>query len=373
MHGKKLESNQLHFKFIRRINSVTMVNKQAHRKDEHVIIAEKLFHEQSQTQLNEVQPLLNNLPEINRDEVSLKTTIMGYEIDSPFFINAITGGSPQTDKYNLELAKVANKCKIPFATGSISVALKDSQYAVGFKKLRKYTQDTLLFTNLGAGNSVANAKKALELTQADGLQIHLNVAQEIVMPEGDRKFYWKENLIETQKTISKPLMVKEVGQGISPLTFNTLSKMGIKYIDLAAQGGTNFIKIENERRHDLHDYDYLAEIGLSLAKCLLGAQVIANDCSVTASGGIRTPLDIVKALCLGADNVGISGLFLHILLKKGPEHLIETINRFKEEIKDIMTFLGCRTIKELQQVPVILSPELLSYKLQVKSILKNKM
>ncbi|WP_290034124.1 type 2 isopentenyl-diphosphate Delta-isomerase [Ligilactobacillus cholophilus] len=341
------------------------MNIQEHRKDEHVIIAEKQYHDKSFNQLDQVELMLDNLPEISRDEVSLKTTLMGYQIDSPFFINAITGGSPETDKYNFQLAEAANYCKIPFATGSISVALKNKNCQAGFAKLREITQDTLLFTNLGAGNTLENAQKALKICQADGLQIHLNVAQEIVMPEGDREFYWKDNIEQIVSNLNKPIMIKEVGQGISPTTINKLASIGIQNIDLGAKGGTNFIRIENQRRHDSHDYQYINDLGFSLAQCLLSIKPYTNYISFTASGGIRNPLDIVKALCLGADNVGISGYFLHILIKYGKNELIETIEKFKEEIKDIMVLLGCKNIAELHETKYFLSPELLTFKNQL--------
>ena len=332
---------------------------QAHRKDEHVFIAEKLYQSESRNRLDEVRLLFKNIPEISKNEISLTTTIMGYQVDSPFFINAITGGSLQTDKLNFQLAQVANQCHVPFATGSVSVALKDPANADGFKQLRQLTPDTLLFTNLGAGNDLATAKQALELTQADGLQIHLNVAQELVMPEGDRIFYWKDQLQNISDHLEKPLMVKGVGQGLTPETVKMLAEMGIQNVDLAGKGGTNFVAIENERRHDA-DYSFLNDIGLSLAECLLGTQPLRDQISITASGGIRNALEIIKSLVLGADSVGISGMFLHTLIKNGPEGLVDLITTLQSQIKDLMVMLGCRTIPELHQVRYLLSPALIS-------------
>ena len=225
--------------------------------------------------------------------------------------------------------------------------------------MRQLTPDTLLFTNLGAGNDLETAKQALELTQADGLQIHLNVAQELVMPEGDRIFYWKDQLQNINNHLEKPLMVKGVGQGLTPETAKMLAEMGIQNIDLAGKGGTNFVAIENERRHDA-DYSFLNEIGLSLAECLLGVQPLRDQISITASGGIRNALEIVKSLVLGADSVGISGMFLHTLIKNGPEGLIEQVTALQSQIKDLMVMLGCRTISELHQVRYLLSPALIS-------------
>lgn len=340
---------------------------QTHRKDEHVFIAEKLYQTKSNNRLDEVRLIFPNIPEISKNEVSLSTKIMGYQVDNPFFINAITGGSAQTDKYNFQLAKIANQCHLPFATGSVSVALKNPRNAVGFKKLRDLTSDTLLFTNLGAGNNIDAAQQALKLTKADGLQIHLNVAQELVMPEGDRTFYWKKQIQNIQKELDKPLMVKGVGQGITPPTLKILSEIGVHNVDLAGKGGTNFIAIENERRRDI-DYSFIQDIGLSLTECLLGAQTFNGQFSITASGGIRNALDIVKSLILGADSVGISGMFLHILIRQGPEALIEKIQNLKKQIKNLMVMLGCRTIQELHTTPYLLSSDLAIVKKQFKKL-----
>lgn len=341
---------------------------QTHRKDEHVFIAEKLYQSKSNNQLNEVRLVFNNIPEISKNEVSLSTKIMGYRVDTPFFINAITGGSAQTDKYNFQLAQVANRCHLPFTTGSVSVALKNSKNATGFKKLRSLTPDTLLFTNLGAGNDLNAAQKALKLTQADGLQIHLNVSQELVMPEGDRTFYWKEQIKNIYENLKKPLMIKGVGQGITPLTLKVCNEIGIHNIDLSGTGGTNFIKIENERRHDA-DYSFMQDIGLSLTECLLGAQIFKDRFSFTASGGIRNALEIVKCLVLGADSVGISGMFLHILIKHGPDALTEEIQNLQNQVADLMVMLGCRTIQELHDVPYLLSNDLVNVKKQLNKLI----
>ena len=225
--------------------------------------------------------------------------------------------------------------------------------------------------NLGAGHSYSNFNVAQQMIDANAMELHLNVSQELVMPEGDTEFVWKDNIREIVNNSSFPLLVKGVGQGLTPMTIKELADIGVKYIDLSGKGGTNFIEIENCRRKQ-KELAFLQDIGMTTAQSLVAAKLVDEDISFTASGGIRNSLDIVKCLVLGADNVGISGLFLHILLRQGTESLIEYITNLKIEIKKIMLMLGCKNIDDLHKLPVILSSELLVFKKQMTELLKNK-
>lgn len=342
-----------------------------HRKNEHLSLAEKFFKTQSSNQLDEVQLIYSNLPELNLSDIDIRSTLVGKDIPVPFFINAITGGSPQTDDINYKLATVAAKANIPMACGSQSIALKYPSLSPNFSKIRQLNPNGFLLGNLGAGHSYSNFNVAQQMIDANAMELHLNVSQELVMPEGDTEFMWKDNIREIVNNSSFPLLVKGVGQGLTPITIKELADIGVKYIDLSGKGGTNFIEIENRRRKQ-KELTFLQDIGMTTAQSLVAAKLVDEDISFTASGGIRNSLDIVKCLVLGADNVGISGLFLHILLRQGTESLIEYITNLKVEIKKIMLMLGCKTIDDLHKLPVILSSELLVFKKQMTELLKNK-
>lgn len=106
-----------------------------------------------------------------------------------------------------------------------------------------------ILANVGAGTSLARAKEAIELFQADALQLHLNAPQELVMPEGDRDFSnWKELIKEISEGISVPLIVKEVGFGMTRETIDELAELGVQTIDISGRSGTSFTQIENARR-----------------------------------------------------------------------------------------------------------------------------
>ncbi|WP_281164650.1 type 2 isopentenyl-diphosphate Delta-isomerase [Liquorilactobacillus sicerae] len=343
-----------------------MDKQHSHRKDEHVFLAEKFYQSQAQNGLAGIRLLPTNMPEVSRSEVALTTTLAGKKIKVPFFINAMSGGSLETGKLNAQLAEVAAATGIPMATGSQSIAIKYPELTPTFSIVRQKIPQGIVIGNLGASHELAAAQKAVTMLQADILEIHLNAAQELVMPEGDRSFYWEKNLQEIIKQLSVPVLVKEVGFGIRPTTFKQLKKLGVKYVDLSGRGGTNFAQIENQRRPD-KGFDLLNNFGLTTAETLLASQAYATDFSFTASGGIRTALDIVKCLVLGADNVGISGLFLHTMIKKGVSGSIELIEQLKSQLRSLMTLLGCRTITDLKQVPYVLSVDLENFQQQIQS------
>ncbi|WP_334116027.1 type 2 isopentenyl-diphosphate Delta-isomerase [Ligilactobacillus sp.] len=337
------------------------MNLHSHRKDEHVMIAEKLYRKKSSNGLEGVRLIPANLPEISLDEVSLSTTLAGKKIEAPFFINAITGGSETTDRLNEKLAMAAAATGLAMAVGSQSIALKDPAFARGFERLRSINQDGIMLANLGAGHPLKNAEQAVRMISADALELHLNAAQELVMPEGDSSFYWLDNLVELKKCLNVPVLIKEVGSGMTPQTLKILAENNFSYVDLAGSGGTNFAAIENERRKGKETLSFMQELGLTTAETLLGARKHERELhglALTASGGIRNAEDIVKCLVLGAENVGISGMFLHVLIKDGTDGLIERIEELKLGVRTLMALLGCRTVSELKKTQVILSGEL---------------
>ena len=188
------------------------------------------------------------------------------------------------------------------------------------------------------------------MLEANALQIHLNVPQELVMPEGERDFTdWLHKIEQIIHHIEIPLIVKEVGFGMSRKTLQLLHDIGVQYVDVSGRGGTNFIRIENHRR-ERQEYDYLKEWGQTTPISLLEANSFVNRMTIFASGGIRNPLDAVKCFSLGASAVGLASPILRVLQKEGIDEAIEEMNRWHEQIKIICTMLGARTIQELANV-----------------------
>lgn len=331
------------------------------RKDDHVRLALDQQLNRGASEFEPIRFLHHSLSPFSEEQIKLDTHWAGHTHTLPFYINGMTGGSAKTKRYNQMLAQVAHTTGLAMASGSVSAALHDPTVADSFTIIRKENPNGFVMANLGAHHSLENAQKAVDLLEANALQIHLNVPQEIVMPEGDRDFRdWLKNIETIVSNLHVPVIVKEVGFGMSQKTIQALLSVGVSIIDVAGRGGTNFIQIENERRHRL-DYTALSGWGQTCPESLLEAQSFLNQMTVLASGGIQDYFDIVKAIALGANAVGLSGPFLHHVHQHGVEHTVELVQDWKEAIRQLMLMLGSPTISDLQKTDLILSPHLLHW------------
>lgn len=324
------------------------------KKDDHVNLAREFYEADSISDFDNIKFVHNSLPEMGIEDVDTRTSLMGFKLDQPFFINAMTGGSEKTKAINEQLALVARELNIPMASGSLSVAVKDSSLEDSFRIIRKVNKEGLVFANLGAEHSLENAKRAVDMIGADALQIHINTPQELVMPEGDRDFSnWLGSIEKLVANLDLPIMVKEVGFGMSRKTLVQLRDIGVKTVDLGGYGGTNFAKIENFRR-DENKYDYLENFGQSTVISLLEAQDFLEDMEIVGTGGVRHPLDIIKILSLGASSVGVAGTILNMLMDEGLDKTIENLNSWKYELRMLMTLVGKKNISELRTSDIII-------------------
>ena len=291
----------------------------------------------------------NALPELDFEDIDTSISFLGKKVDYPILINAMTGGSVFTQEINKDLATLAKELNIPMAVGSQTIALDDEQSMESFKIVREIIgSEGIVISNLSGLASLDDVYKAMEMVNADALQIHLNLAQELVMEEGDRNFKGILNNIElVAKKIDKPLIVKEVGFGISRDVAEKLYNVGVRYIDVSGYGGTNFIEIENLRNHEL-DFTELYSWGIPTALSLLQLNGMKEDLSIIASGGLRTSMDIVKSLVLGAEIAGISGELLAYLVHGGYPNAKEYLEGSINKLKIIMMLLGKENIKSLR-------------------------
>jgi isopentenyl-diphosphate Delta-isomerase len=306
------------------------------------------------TGLDDIMFVHQSLPEIGLENISLNTKIGELPLSSPIFINAMTGGGGEkTLKINRDLARVAKESGMAMAVGSQMSALKNVEEVETYRVVRMENPHGIVIGNLGSEASVDDALRAVEMLEADALQVHLNAIQELAMPEGDRDFSGALRRIEAiVKEIDRPIIVKEVGFGMNREVVAQLYAVGVTVVDVGGFGGTNFAKIENERRkHLLRFFDGW---GTSTATAIAEAKDSGCVVDIISSGGIQTSLDIAKSIALGAKAVGIAGYFLKILIKGGIESLLKEVILIHEELSIIMTALGAKTIEELQQVPLII-------------------
>lgn len=336
-----------------------MSSQDRNRKDDHLNKALEYneIYDSKKNDFDNIELIHQVLPQINMSDVDISTSIAGFELAHPFYINGMTGGSEFTKKYNEKIAILARETNTMMAVGSLSVALKDESTHETFKIARKQNPNGIILANLGADKTLEDAKRACEIIGADGIQIHINAAQEIVMPEGERDFSkWLYNIESIIENLGLPVIIKEVGNGMSRNALEQLIKAGAKTIDISGKGGTNFAKIENSRR-DRDKYDFLDNFGNSTVNSLLEAQKFLDEVEIVASGGIRNSMDIVKSLALGASSTAMAGRVLYLLDKWPLKQSINIVNNWKYQIQSIMTLLGAKDINELRNADLIIKSE----------------
>ncbi len=294
----------------------------------------------------------NSLPELNFAEIDTRTNFLGKVVEYPIMINAMTGGTEFSREINRELSKIAKKYNIPMAVGSQTIALKNKDSHKSFKIVRETIGNNgVIIANLSGYASVEEAKYAMDILDADGIQLHLNPAQELVMREGDRDFKGiLENIANMITSVEKPVIVKEVGFGISRDVVQRLHKVGVRYVDISGKGGTNFIEIE-DRRNDEIDFSDIYSWGIPTALSLLQCKDIGEDLKIISSGGIKTSLDILKSLILGAHMVGIGGMILRKLIEDGYEVADKYMEGLIYKLKVLMALTGSKNIEELKNTP----------------------
>lgn len=324
------------------------------RKNEHLRYAVHLENSPATSGLEDIQFIPDSLPGLSLEEVDISTQLGEFSLKVPLIINAITGGCEEGKLVNQLLAQIAKNCGLPIAVGSQSIALENSKFKESFEIVRKVNPDGLIFANIGASVPVEQAKAAVEMLEADALQIHLNTAQELAMGEGDRDFRgYEENIASIREKLPVPIIVKEVGFGLSRETVRKLLKIGVKIIDIGGKGGTNFIAIEKARQ-DITDpifIDWGIPTTVSLVETL--EEMDKSHCLI-ASGGLNNGLDLAKSLALGAKAGAIAGPFLKTLTLYGDKALTEQMNNLIYQLKITMLLTGASNIPALQTKPLVI-------------------
>lgn len=330
------------------------------RKDQHADLANAFF-QAGPNDFDLIRLVHTGFPEMALAETDLTTEILDTKLTAPFFINAMTGGSDMTRELNHKLATVAKATGLMMATGSVSAALKDPTTADSFTIVRETYPEGFLVANIGAGSSVTDAQRAVDLFEANALQVHVNVPQELVMPEGDRDFRgWLSKIEAIIHHVSVPVIVKEVGFGMSREPVQDLVNIGASAIDVSGRGGTSFTQIENARRPQ-QELAYLQDFGQSTPESLLEALEVPQIFDLIASGGIRNAYDIYKALLLGARACGVSGKILHTVRNQGIEAGIQLVEDWKKQLRMLMTLTGQKNLVDLRHVPLVFSGSLLEW------------
>jgi isopentenyl-diphosphate delta-isomerase len=295
------------------------------------------------------------LPEIDLSDVDTGCTLLGRRLRAPVVISCMTGGTPQAREINNTLARVAQEHGLAMGLGSGRALLERDDLLDTFA-VREQAPDVLLFANLGAvqlnkGYGTAECARLVELLQADALVLHLNAIQEALQPEGDTCFRGLLRKIDRLcRELAFPVVVKEVGWGIAADTVCALFNAGVAAVDLAGAGGTSWSEVERYRIEQAWRANAAAAFaawGIPAAEALRDARAACPSGTLIASGGIRAGLDVVKALAMGADAVGIAGEFLRAAAK-GYDAADALARELREVLHIAMFALGERTIADLR-------------------------
>ena len=315
------------------------------RKLDHIRYAMESGDGNRRTGLEDIRFLHNCLTPVDPDKVDISTRIGSLKLPVPVFMDAITGGAPEVKEINRRLAAVARDAGAAMAVGSQYGAVKEGKHADTYRVIRKENPEGIFFANVSALVSPDEARAAVDMIAADALEIHLNVAQELIMPEGDKTFSLiLENLSRLQDCVPVPVIIKETGCGMAAEQIRELQARGFTCFNVAGCGGTSFAAIEAARGKKKR-YEKFAE---------------PWD-TVIASGGIRSGWQAAQAIALGADAVGMSGNILAVLLQQGEEAAVAYLQDVIADLKDIMVLTGSRTVRELQQVPLIFTGDTLAF------------
>jgi isopentenyl-diphosphate delta-isomerase len=296
------------------------------------------------------------LPDLNLDDVDTGGAFLGKRLAAPLLISSMTGGSERATRFNLILAEAAQSSQIAIGLGSQRIALEDPRWEVSFR-VRGVAPDALLFANLGAvqlncGFGVAECSRVVEMASADALILHLNPLQEAVVPEGNTHFAGLLPRIEAVcRGLPVPVIVKEVGWGISSGDARRLVDAGVAAIDVAGAGGTSWTQVEMHRAGTSDQADLaaaFADWGIPTSVALRDIHRELPRVPLIASGGLRTGVDLAKCIALGASLGGMAAPFLESAAKS-PQALQDRIRLMVAQLRVAMFAAGCGTLDALRQ------------------------
>lgn len=296
------------------------------------------------------------LPEIDLEEINISTNFLHKTLKAPLLISSMTGGTEQAKMINCRLAVAAQKYGLAMGVGSQRIAVENPEVAHTFN-VRSLAPDAMLFANLGAVQlnytyGLKQCLRAIDILEADALILHLNPLQECIQPNGDTNFKGLLQKIEQLcQQIDVPVIVKEVGNGISLNMATKLIEAGVDAIDVAGAGGTSWAKVESERAENSLQRKLgktFADWGISTAECIIQIREQYQDLPLIASGGLRDGMEVAKAIALGADIAGLAFPFLQAA-SESEQAIDDLIELLIAEIKIVLFCTGNANLAKLKR------------------------
>ena len=294
------------------------------------------------------------LPEINFSDIDISCTFLGKEISAPFIILPMTGGSRFSEKINRNLARAAQELGIVMSVGSQRLGHEFPELTASYQ-VRDVAPDIPVLANLGAiylnyGYGLKECEQAVKMINADGLILYLNPLQKIFQGDQHLNFHGLvDKIAYICRNLSVPVIVKEVGFGLSPKAAEMLGEAGVSILDIAGAGGTSWVKITRHMKQNRFGENGACfdDWGIPTADALVAVRKAVKDIPLIASGGIRNGVDIAKALALGASYAGMALPLLEPAMESA-EKVKEKIENTLKEFKTAMFCCGAHNIDQLR-------------------------
>jgi len=333
------------------------------RKADHIqVTLEREVQSGLRTGLDGLRFAHTALPELNLVEIDTSLEFLGKKLHAPILISSMTGGTETAGEINRTLAEAAQEVGVALGLGSQRAALEQPELSSSFQ-VRNVAPDILLFANLGAvqlnyGLGVADCRQAVEMIEADALILHLNPLQEALQPEGNTHFGDLLGKIEAVCAgVDVPVIVKEVGWGLSAEVAQLLAEAGVAALDVAGAGGTSWAMVEMHRAQNQSQANIAAAFidwGIPTVEALVQVHQALPDMPLIASGGLRSGMDIAKCLALGADLAGMALPFLQSAVDS-KQAVIQVIQDTITVLRTCMFATGssnCAALKQGKLIPI---------------------
>lgn len=326
------------------------------RKNDHIRINldEDVYGREITTGFERYRFVHNALPEVSLHDIELDTAFLGHSLAMPILISSMTGGTAQARDILRNLATAAEDAQVAIGVGSQRAAIENPSLAEYFD-VRDVAPTAMIFANLGAvqlnyGIGVDGCRRALDMLRADALILHLNPIQEAIQADGNHDFSGLlEKIGEVCAAIDVPVIVKEVGFGISGDVAKRLVDQGVAAIDTSGAGGTSWSAVEAHRAATpLHRAlgEAFVGWGIPTSSSLAMVRDTVPETPVIVSGGMRNGVDAAKALALGARLVGFAGPLLRAATE-GPEAVLEALAIVREQLRLAMFGVGAQHLDDL--------------------------
>lgn len=336
------------------------------RKDDHVRISLEKDVSAHHNYWEDVKLIHNALPEINKEDIDLTTILFEKKLGAPIIISAMTGGYQEAKNINENLAVAAEKYQIGMGVGSQRAAIEKPELEDTYSIIKDYNIP-MRCANIGASQIVLwgpnktleNAKKMIDMIDAHVFMVCLNFLQEVAQPEGQTNAKGCYDAInKLAEDLETPVIVKESGAGISYDVAERLFKTKISGIDVGGLGGTSFSAIEHYRAKLIDDELHAKGAktfwnwGIPTPTSILEVGEATDwKLPIIATGGIRSGLDVAKAIALGANCAGIASVLLEPATISSDAVCFE-VNRILKEFRAAMFLVGVDKVSKMTDIGV---------------------